>query len=87
MSYQFKQWRAAREDFRRRFAGLTFGDFYDGYVTLFTGMVHIDIVKLDEYFHRKFGDYEDRGLSLDDFVREKYGEEALALLNELTINN
>lgn len=55
----------------------------DTWLSLASGRVVVDVLFIDEKLHDRFGDYENRGLSMEELVRDKYGDEAVKLLNEL----
>ncbi|MDR1129827.1 MAG: hypothetical protein LBK96_02475, partial [Prevotellaceae bacterium] len=75
-------WGRARKEFEHHFhVGIK--NFYDGQATFTFKKICIDVFKFDDYLHRIYGDYEDRGLSMEELVIEKYGVEARNLLNEL----
>lgn len=77
---------AQREILRRLFQSrleMSLSDCIDTLVSIVAGHVVVDIIKIDDILHSRFGDYETRGLSMDDIIREKYGESACQLLNEL----
>jgi hypothetical protein len=80
--YFISQWPEARKDFRRVF-GTDIVPFYDGPTTVAFCRICIDIAAFDEWLHRRFGDYEDRGLSMRDVVIENYGIEGDKLLDKL----
>jgi hypothetical protein len=46
--------------------------YIDGMLTAISKRVVIDIDKFDEFLHRKFGQYEDQGLSMKDILIQKY---------------
>jgi hypothetical protein len=82
MRYFIGQWAQARKDFERHFK-VSIGTFYDGETTVVFQKICIDIFKFDEWLHARHGDYEDRGLSMEEIVIEKYGNEANELINDL----
>ena len=83
MAYKFSQTHQLDDEFRKVF-GVGFKPFYDGLVSVALGYLNIDILKFDEWLHKKHGNYEDSGKSRNDIVREHYGEKGLKLLNETT---
>ena len=60
-----------------------FNSIWDKLLTMATGYIEIDIIKLDVILHERFGEYEDAGKSMEDIIRENYGEEAVDLINRL----
>jgi hypothetical protein len=41
--------------------------------SLTCGAPRVDLLALDDYLHRRFGDYEDEGLSMKDMLAAKFG--------------
>lgn len=75
-----------REKLRRQFQSLlemSLSDCIDTLVSLAAKHVVVDVLKIDDILHNRFGNYEDEGLSMNDIIKEKYGEFAVQLLNEL----
>jgi len=75
-----------RERLRRQFQSLlemSLSDCIDTLTSFAAGRVVVDIIHIDSILHSRFGDYEDRGLSMNDILKEQYGETAVQLLNEL----
>ena len=75
-----------RERLRRQFQSLlemSLSDCIDTLFSIAAGRVVVDIMKIDDVLHSRFGYYEDRGLSMNDILKEQYGEAAVQLLNEL----
>ena len=86
MKHPYPGTQTQRETLRRRFQSLlemSLSDCIDTLVSLVEGRVVVDILHIDDILHSRFGDYEDRGLSMNDIIKEKYGEAAVQLLNEL----
>lgn len=78
---------AQREELRRKFQSLlemSLSDCIDTLVSLVAGRVVVDVLKIDDTLHGRFGYYETRGLSMKDIIKEKYGNAAVKLLNELS---
>ncbi|MBQ8049079.1 MAG: hypothetical protein IJ271_05440 [Bacteroidales bacterium] len=76
----------ARVALKRKFSRLfevSIGNLYDPTLSLCSGRWVIDIIKFDKYLHSKFGNYEEQGLSMGEFVAARFGNEALQLLEEL----
>lgn len=63
--------------------GVRFSKVQDGFMTALAGEPTLDILKLDDILHEKFGNYENRGYSLDELVKREYGRETLTLINSL----
>ncbi len=59
--------------------GITHGvnDFLDPMMTEITRKPSLDIFALDEWLKEKFGDYEDGSTSMEEIIREKFGEVAV----------
>jgi hypothetical protein len=71
----------AREEFRNVF-GVSIAPFYDGLSTIFFEKICINPFLFDDFLHKFYGQYEDSGLSMEDIVKEKYGEESLIILKK-----
>lgn len=82
MAYKFSETGKLGDKFQRVF-GIGFKPFYDGLMSVASKQLCIDILKFDEWLHKKHGDYEDAGQSMDDCIREHYGEEGVKLINEV----
>ena len=82
MAYKFSQTQKLNNDFYAIF-GTGFKSFYDGLMSIAMKKLCIDIIKFDDWLHERYGDYEDDGKSMDDIVREKYGEKGAKLIEEL----
>ncbi len=80
--YKIGDWGLARQDFQAAF-GVSIQPFYDGFATLISKKICIDLFKFDDFLHRQFGDYEDRGLSMYELVYAEFGEQASILLGVL----
>ena len=52
------------------------GRFIDTLVLQVTGQCTLDVLAFDDYLHAKYGDYEERGLSMAEVIREKFGLDA-----------
>jgi hypothetical protein len=50
---------------------------------LMLGKTRIDIFKLDDILHERFGEYEIEGKSMSDIIIEKYRKEANELVEQL----
>ena len=42
----------------------------------------LDLNQLDDFLHRKFGGYEESGLSMEDVLKKEYGRECLDFVRE-----
>jgi hypothetical protein len=80
--YRTWEWSKAGKDFREVFK-INIEPFFDGLMTVVFRKIKIDAFLFDDYLHRVYGEYEDRGLSMEDVVRENYGEEGIKLLKKL----
>lgn len=61
------------------------GRFIDQTLLMATGQCTLDVIAFDDYLHAKYGDYEERGLSMSEVIREKFGLDA-SLWAERAIN-
>lgn len=82
MAYKFSELNKLGDEFQRVF-GIGFKPFYDGLMSVASKQLCIDIMKFDEWLHEKHGDYENAGQSMDNCIREHYGEEGARLINEV----
>ncbi len=80
--YRLTEKHKAGRKFGRLFE-LPLGDYYDPVISILSLKVCIDVIKFDERMHQEWGDYEDKGQSLSDCIREHYGDEAAILFGEL----
>ena len=83
MAYKFSELNKLGDKFMSVF-GIGFKPFYDGLMSVASKQLCIDILKFDEWLHKKHGDYDDAGQSMDDCIREHYGDEGVKLINEVT---
>ena len=81
--YTFSQTHQLDDEFRKVF-GVGFKQFYDGLLSVLSKHLCIDILEFDEWLHKKHGNYEDSGKSMNDIVRYHYGEKGVKLLNKTT---
>lgn len=82
-TYQWpKDWSKLRQKFVGTFH-MTIVDVYDPLMSCLYGKFQIDIIKFDDVLHRKFGDYEERGLSMRDIIKREYGEAGINLIEQL----
>lgn len=75
-------WSKLRRDFIKTFH-MSIVDIYDPFMSWIMQKFQIDIVKFDDKLHRKFGDYEEDGLSMRDIVKKNYGDAGLKLIEQL----
>jgi hypothetical protein len=75
-------WGRAKKDFKQHFH-VGIGGFYDGLTTIVFQKICIDILKFDDWLHAQYGNYEDRGLTMEKLIIEQYGNKALKFLEEL----
>ena len=83
MAYKFSELNKLGDTFMAVF-GIGFKPFYDSLISIVSKQLCIDILKFDEWLHKKHGNYEDAGQSMDDCIREHYGDEGVKLINEVT---
>lgn len=81
--YKFSQLHQLNDEFDRVF-GIGFKPFYNGLVSVTSKHLCIDILKFDEWLHKKHGNYEDAGQSMDNCIREHYGDEGVKLINRVS---
>lgn len=83
-SYKWpSEWRDLGKDFSSLFK-ISIVDFYDPFASWLLGRFIIDIYKLDEHLHIKYGDYEEEGLSMRELIISEYGSDACELIETLT---
>lgn len=83
MVYAFpNDWARLKDDFQRLFQ-MSIVDFYDGVPSWLSGHFMIDLCALDDALHRKYGNYEDDRLSMEEFITKEYGPEAAELIRSL----
>jgi hypothetical protein len=63
--------------------GASFGQFYDGFMSVLTKTIKIDLIKFDNYLHKKYGQYENEGLSMNTAIVKYYGEPAKNFIESL----
>ena len=83
MAYLFSETNKVNDEFRSVF-GIGFKPFYDGLMSMAMKQLCIDILKFDEWLQKQHGNYEDEGKSMNDIIREHYGDKGLKLVDELT---
>ena len=47
------------------------------------GIFSFDVMKFDVWFKRQFGDYEGKGISLKEAIREKFGGNVVKIIERL----
>ena len=72
-----------RSQFQAAFPSICLSDCIDALISIIAKRVVIDILYFDEVLHARFGDYEDKGLSMADIIESNFGEKALKLFMEL----
>jgi hypothetical protein len=80
--YPVSRWWKAGSDFRRIFH-VSIAPFFDSSTTCLFQKIRINPFTFDDYLHELYGNYEDRGLSMQELILEKYGEEGEKLINAL----
>lgn len=83
MVYKFTETNKVNDEFTKVF-GIGFKPFYDGLVSVATKQLWIDVLKFDEWLQKKHGNYEDEGRSMNDVIREHYGDKGVKLVDALT---
>ena len=61
--------------------GVSVGLFHDALMTAAMARIMIDTFLLDDWLHKQFGDYEAEGLSMNDIIKLKFGQQAVDLIN------
>ncbi len=64
-----------------------FNSIWDKELTIITNNIEIDLFKLDDILHDRFGSYEDLGLSMNNIIVKKYGEQAIELIQKCISHN
>ena len=75
-----------REYLRRLFMSrleMSLSDCIDTLMSIICKRVVLDIVHVDTILHSRFGDYEDRGLSMGELITKEYGEESTTLIKRM----
>lgn len=57
-------------------------EFADLDYTRLYSEIAVDLVKLDDWLHT-MEDYEERGLSMEEFISERFGDEATEVIRQL----
>ena len=83
MAYKFSETSKVNDEFTKVF-GIGFKPFYDGLASVATKQLWIDVLKFDEWLRKKHGNYEDEGKSMNDVIREHYGDKGVKLVGALT---
>jgi len=81
--YKIGEWSKVRKDFEDAFK-CSIQPFYDGLLTVAFKRIVIDIIKFDDYLHQVHGNYEEENKSMEDIVKEYYGENGFLVLQRLT---
>lgn len=58
-------------------------EFLDTRISILCGKPKIDLLKFDDFLRRKYKYDEDREISLSDFIKEKFGDEAVCIVKKL----
>ena len=82
MKYKFSETHKLNEKFQSIF-GVGFKPFYDGWMSVLSKHLCIDILKFDDWLHEKHGTYENEGMGMNDVIRKYYGEKGVNLIDEL----
>lgn len=75
-------WQKLEKDFGAIFH-MSMVDIYDPLTSWYFEAFKINILAFDDAMHRKHGDYEDDGMSLENLVALKYGQDGINLINQL----
>lgn len=74
---------AVKKQFQDYF-GCCINPFMDNFMSVILNRQHIDIGKFDEWLHKKFGDYEAKGESMNMVIEEHFGKEAKEFIDKLS---
>lgn len=64
-----------RKQFRKFFPKLNPSEYQDVVIWQATRKVSIDVIKLDDWLHKEFGQYEDQGYSMRSILTIRLGKE------------
>ncbi len=82
MRYKIRQYSIVGDMWKK--AGLPpLKGFIDNDLTIVTGFWTLDILRLDDWLHRHYGDYEDSGKSMKEFIKYKFGVQTAQLIEDL----
>ncbi len=59
------------------------GDFMDVKLSAATRKPHLDLFKFDDWLHKKFGDYEGRGFSMEKIIATEFSKEASVFIKSI----
>lgn len=73
------------KEWNRTFKGSIPGlnEFLDKRISILCGKLQIDLLKFDDFLRKKYKYDEDREISLSDFIKEKFGNEAVCIVKKL----
>lgn len=81
MAYKFSELSKVKTLFESLFH-TGFKQFYDN-MSPFFGCLCLDIFAFDDWLHKQIGNYENKGMSMADAVRQHYGDKAMKLIDDL----
>lgn len=81
-NYNLSQTQTVKTNFEAYFS-ISFGPFYDGLISVMSKKITIDICKFDDWLHKKYGEYENEGLSMSAVILKHYGSEANEFIESL----
>lgn len=58
-------------------------EFLDKRISILCGKPQIDLLKFDDFLRQKYKYDEKREISLSNFIKEKFGDEAVCLVKKL----
>lgn len=65
-----------RREWHKRFPKLNPSQYMDILIWVATRKVSIDVIKLDDWLHKQYGNYEEnRGLSMKELLAVEFGEQ------------
>lgn len=73
-----KEWKRV---FKDSLPGLN--EFLDKRISVLCGKPQIDLLKFDDFLRKKYKYDEDRETSLSNFIKEKFGDEAVCIVKKL----
>ena len=71
-----------QERFHQHFPKLNPNKYLDALLVHAANKFTLDTMKLDDWLHEQFGDYESRGLSMREFLAEQFGESTAKFVEE-----
>jgi hypothetical protein len=83
MAFRIHEYRRLHQEFLRHGFPPFHTHFCDYELSAIYGEWKLDLAKLDEYVHKRFGEYEKEGLSMSECISLHLGEKCAELIKEL----